>query len=502
MSRRLCIGVLGLTSGWKTILDQIGCWFEELHEVPEDSTSYSLLIINKSPSEKELHSIQLFISSGGAVLKTIKALDDYTPANKLTRIYNNDSPLFLTHLPYLDIYHQQSNDSLADLYDFENDFICSLKIAPDDQVTDRSYTRKRFFYKQGRHPDELVSKTSKHELTELVLSLIKELHFSQSLPFINKWHSPEVTPVFAFRIDSDYGDKTSIEKLYELGAQHEIPITWFLHVEAHEDWLSTFKDFEGQELALHGYEHGTSTSYEHVINNIELGLQKLIDEGIEPKGFCAPYGIWNSTLEEVLQKYSFEYTSEFTVGYDGLPFYLDSNSDTLPIQIPIHPICTGSLSRKRVCENEMTIYFEKVLESKLVRSFPVIFYHHPLQQGLAVWDTIFKKVNKLGLTKLSFLEYSGFWKERLLNKYEAYFDTSNQELSFSTESEGLIYQKSFDHNNFELISIDEASNIEILARESYQKLSHQPINELKELTSSTFQLLKTSILDWRNRKKL
>lgn len=502
MSRRLCIGILGLTPGWKTILDQIGCWYEEVHEVPNSPLSHSLLIINKTLSNDEQQSVEVFVSNRGAILKTEKASNIENHSTSLQRIYNDSSLPFLSHIPFLDIYHERKDATFADLISFEADCVYKLGISPDHLIQDNTYTRKRFFFKTGAHPDELANNITKHELTEFIHAILKEIHFRLSLPFANKWNSPEENPVFAFRIDSDYGDQDSINELYRIGKEYNIPITWFLHVEAHEEWLSFFEKFKEQEIALHGYEHGTSSSYEHVINNVETGLQKLRDEGLDPKGFCAPYAIWNATLEEVLKQFNFEYSSEFTIGYDGLPFYPDPLSENLPLQIPIHPICTGSLSRKRISESEMGQYFIRIMEHKLARHYPVLFYHHPLQPGSSIWSDIFKKVGELGLTKLSFIEYSEFWKKRLSAKFEVYFDEESGKTVFQSSSTDLIYQQSNNHKTFELIRVSDSGEVIETMNKSYNELSHPSLNELKELTSSKFQLLKTSILDWRNRKKL
>ncbi len=501
MSRRLCIGILGITKGWETILDQIGCWYEELDELPKDYTKYSLLIINKVLSDTENPSKELFLSSGGALLSTQRATKPGSGKGKRTRIYNHNTYNFLSHIPFLDIYFEKGNASFSDLLTFEYESSCELSLNPDDLIQDETYTRKRFFFKRGLHPDELASTINKHELTEFILAIIKELHFRQSLPFVCKWTSPKEDPIFAFRIDSDYGNEQAVKELYQIGKQHTIPITWFLHVEAHEEWLSVFKEFEGQEIALHGFEHGTSSSYEHVINNIERGLQKLRDEGFDPKGFCAPYAIWDSTMKEVLKQFHFEYSSEFTIGYDGLPFYPENTSGQLPLQIPLHPICTGSMSRKRISEAEMEQYFSKSLKRKLARHYPVVFYHHPLQSGTSLWNSIFEEVNELGLTKLSFLEYAIFWKKRISTSFEAFFEEASGEVTFRGSSD-LIYQQSNDHQAFNLIHIKDSDKVIKTSTKSFAEISHPTIEELKELTSSSFQLLKTSILDWRNRKKL
>ncbi len=513
--RHLCIGILELTPGWKSILDQIGVWYEEIEAFDNLLTSYSVIIINKPVSEEVEHKLHEFNDAGGSVFETPNgdtfSHARFTVTKKVKSIINNGNIPFLDHISFLDIYSEahlyngQTNfNGLIDFEKIEGGIVCNFGVNPDELIANNEYTRKRFFFKEGKHPDELVSRVSKKEMADLITSLLKELHFQQELPFVNKWISPKEQPVFAFRVDSDFGDKESIKTLHEIGKTNQIPITWFLHVQAHEDWLNVFHEFEGQEIALHGYEHSTSTSYEQVFNNIEKGLQLLKDAGFSPEGFCVPYGIWNKALAEVLHKFDFKYSSEFTVCYDGTPFYpIHYEKETDTLQVPIHPICTGSLNRKDASLKEMKEYFSEVLENKRNRHENIVLYHHPLQTGTEVWNEIFSKVNDLKLTKLSFKEYAFFWKKRISAQYSASIDTANNALSFSGELEDIFIQVSNSHTSFELIQANGDNEVKNSGEFKYhthaKKLTE---SEFKELKGSKLQLIKTSLLDWKNRIKL
>lgn len=513
--KNLCIGILELTPGWKSILDQIGVWYQQIDKLDDLLSSYSIIIINKPVSEEIEHLLHTFNDAGGSILETPNgdtfSHARFTVTKKVKSIVNNGNIPFLNHIPFLDIYSEaylyngQTNfDGLIDFEKIKEGIVCNLGINPDELFTNGEYIRKRFFFKKDKHPDELVSKVSKDILVDLITSLLKELHFQQGLPFVSKWISPKEQPVFAFRIDSDFGDRESITALSEIGKEHEIPMTWFLHVKAHEDWLSLFHEFEGQEISLHGYEHGTSTSYEHVFNNIEKGLQLLKDEGFEPEGFCVPYAIWNETLAEVLQKFDFKYSSEFTLGYDGFPFYpIHDEKESKTLQIPIHPICTGSLNRKSASFKEMKDYFVEVLIQKIGKRHNVVFYHHPLQPGTKLWNDIFSKVNELSLTKLSFSEYASFWQKRINTNFTASIETEDKTLSFSGELGDILIQVTNSHTSYELIKANHDNEItnsgKFKYHEAYSKLTE---SDIKELKGDKFQLIKTSLLDWKNRIKL
>ncbi|GAB5408758.1 MAG: hypothetical protein BalsKO_11230 [Balneolaceae bacterium] len=512
--KHLCIGIIELTTGWKIILDQIGAWYKEVDFDCELASNYSVIIINQSVSGDKEEQLLKYNDNGGSILESsngdLFSHARFTSKKKVKRLINTGTIPFLDHIPFLDVfgeaelYNGQDNfDGIIDFEKHEQGIVCNLGIEPGKLITDNSYSRKRFLFKQNMHPDELVSNVSKGTLIDLVLCVLKELHFQQRLPFVCKWTSPKEQPVFTFRVDSDYGDQKSVTKLQEVGNEHEVPITWFLHTEAHEDWLSLFKGFKDSEIALHGYEHGSSSSYEHVFNNIERGLQLLKDVRFNPKGFCAPYGIWNDALAEVLQKFEFEYTSEFSFGYDSNPLpSVHKNKELDSLQIPTHPICTGSLNRKKATVKEMKDYFLGVMDNKLARYQPIIFYHHPLQPGTALWNDVFNKVNELKLTKLSFSEYAEFWKQRLKSGFEASINPETKELVFKGTPENLLIQISQNHIAFELIKANEDQEIKSCGEFNYHTTSKPTKEEIEQLSSAKLQLLKTSILDWKNRKRL
>jgi len=512
--KNLCIGIIELTTGWKVILDQLGVWYKVVSFDNELASCYSVIIVNESLSIENEELLQKYNDAGGSVLETANgdlfSHARFTTKMKVKRILNTGSIPFLNHIPFLDIYGEavlyNSQDNFDGLIDFERHekgIVCNLGIEPGQLISDNSYSRKRFNFKKVMHPDELVSNVSKGALIDLVNCILKELHFQQQLPFVSKWTSPKEQPVFAFRIDSDFGDQDSVKALKNIGEEYEIPMSWFLHVEAHEDWLNLFKEFKIQEIALHGFDHVTSTSYEQTFDNIERGLQILKDAGFNPNGFCAPYAIWNDSLAEVLTKFEFEYTSEFTVGYDSHPFYpIHKDKEMGSLQIPIHPICTGSLNRKKVSLELMKEYFLGVMNNKIYRYEPVLFYHHPLQPGSEIWKDVFKKVNELNLTKLSFSDYSDFWKKRLGTKIEATINQETKELVFNGSTDGLLIQVSHTQSSFELIQVNEGQEFISTGEYEYTATIQPNKDEIEQLSVGKLQLLKTSILDWKNRRRI
>lgn len=512
MKQQLCIGILLLNEPWEAILTELGVCYKEVNFTKKLLQEYSVIIINKAPDPEERNHLHEFLKNGGSVVE-LKDARFFTHREHLSTTWvktvkNSSSYQAFHHIPLLDIHeevqvHQESRlfGGIIHFQVWKRGVIGFLGVNLPNLLYSNGYKRKLFYSEVGKNPDEIVSRVSKHELLEAFEAVLKELHFRRNLPYAKKWTSPTKHPVFCFRIDSDFGDSESIHNLYQILDKHQISGTWFLHVKAHEAWLDQFHSFENQELALHGYEHGTSGSVSKIRSNIQKGLNKLKAKDIRPSGFCAPYAIWNKALEVALTDFSFTYTSEFTFKYDGAPSR--SSTPNMPLQIPIHPICTGSLSRIRYQEAEMAAYFAHILEQKKGRFNPIIFYHHPLQPGLKVLDHVFELVNTYSLTKMTFNEYASFWKIRAAREFQVLFDLENRNahLEYSSDADQFI-QVSFSHDRFDLLKPGESVDAQKIAEFEYSNSYLPSIKEIKNLRKPSLRVMKTSLIDWKNRIRL
>ena len=512
MKKRLCIGIQLRTAAWEAVLEQLGVWFEEInYDATDLNLQYSVIILNKSPNRTQRKILKDYLDQKGSILEVGNSCvftdsRNITSTNEKT-IINDYRESFLSHISHVDVHSkvQLHNKSvlmggLLHIEEHENKNLAYLGADVGKLLQKTGYARKRFFSPKGGHPDEIVSRTSKHELTQILKATLKELHFRRSLPYIEKWTSPASNPVFCFRIDSDYGDKESIDKLYQTINRHKKSATWFLHVEAHEDWLNHFHKFENQEIALHGYEHGTSDSYKKISRNVQLGQQALEKANFNSTGFCAPYGIWNKALKKTLSESNFDYSSEFTFGYDGLP--LQPSDKDLPLQIPIHPICTGSLNRHQYSIEDMKGYFEHVFRSKLSRFEPALFYHHPMQTGLPAINHLMELSDFHKFKNLTFSQFSTFWKERCEFNFQAYLSEGRVLIENSTDPKKLI-QVSFNHKEFDLIATEEdVIDLTKTSKLKYMKPYLPDPDVVSQMRTRNLRLLKTSLLDWKNRVRL
>ncbi len=517
MKQRLCIGTYHPSFALNTVLDTIGVSHQECNEATLSKEFFSIIILEQlvvlSPSFQA--KIDAFIAKGGAVLEIstnpVFFQNKLNVTQKVDFLVNTNPHIGFDRISHIDVFSKcrlSKNESsyFNGLVDFEtksNGVISFIGLDLSKILEPKPHTRKRFYdYGIGIPPDEIVSPISRSEITRLIETALLELHTKLKLPLITKWTSPTKKPVFAFRIDSDYGTKSSLTEILELATARNLKLTWFLHVQAHKKWLDLFHEFDNQELALHCYEHGTSTSQKKITQDLDFALSLLSKSNIETSGFAAPYGIWNDDLKKAMLSYNFSYSSEFSTGYDGVPFELKLNETNKILQIPIHPICTGSLSRKRFSTGEMKTYFEEVIQAKVGIHEPVILYHHPLQPGLEVVEYIFDKAVELGLQNLTFLEFSEFWKKRNTLNFEAFLNEGKVEIQTVT-TEDFLFKVSTTHSDFDLINSSQTSfSISENPAFKYQSPSLPSHDEIEALHSNKLSLLKTSILDWKHRKTL
>ena len=435
---RLRIGIWGFQPGYEIILEQIGIPYEKVSENTNITLeNYSVIIIPEIIQASGKQVILEYLNTGGSVLlnarcwanlygkkfKQKKVQFLITDNNSiysslgLVDIYTSISFVDSRELVILDeglkIYHATIGKGFAIIFPFE---INSL-------ILDTQSIRKRFYAEGKELPSEIVARVSKGKLRKLVRISLEKLHHKRGLPFVHKWYFPDSSEnVFIFRLDTDFCSSHQANNMVEICRKNGISATWFLDTASKES-LQNYAEMKDQELALHCDRHLVFSDYNSNKKNLEIGRDKLNSTGIEMKGFAAPFGDWNPELAKVLDDLSLEYSSEFTLDYDDLPFYPFVNGKfTKVLQIPIHPISPGRLRRSHFSPKEMLNYYLRLIEEKLHLYEPTIIYHHPHHEYLDIFDQVFQSVNKSKVKKLTMHEYAKWWKMRTNTQPDLHFE--------------------------------------------------------------------------------
>lgn len=414
---------VGLTSAdpvWDTLLHQIGIAYKVIvPSGPEDpSSEYSVIIVNDDRSTSS-ESIDTYLQSGGAVLYTTDAVSMIRRRSTSTRNVISLPPrstALYTHADILDLDSSVSFFANNDLADAERAGSGTMYFLGIDLKRCFTYQKRRrnFYTPSGRMPNEIVSGRSKGSIRQLIFSLLNVMHHRRSLPFIHQWYFPgDERTIFTFRIDSDKGTQEQIEEIRSLSSKYSVPTAWFLDVKSHEPWLPYFSSFGSQEIGLHCYDHVMHRSADLNRDNFSKALTLLRSVGIHPKGITAPTGAWNAGYAESIRQLGFRYSSEFSYDYDDLPSFPILNGERFPIpQLPIHPVCIGSMLRARMDTGAMTEYFKKVINRNKRLSEPVCLYHHPTHRHNEVFQEVFEYIDSLSIAKLSYSDYAEWWRHR------------------------------------------------------------------------------------------
>ena len=185
-----------------------------------------------------------------------------------------------------------------------------------------------------------------------------------------------------FRFDHDEFVAADFQRTLEAIAGYEAMTTHFVCGATHENHTEALRKLAGLDVGSHGYRHHTYRTAAENRANIVRGIESLRGCGLEPRGFAAPHGRYNSGLAAALQSLEITHSSEFGLAYDELPFF-PAGSATL--QLPIHPFCLGialeasaddDATRARVVE-AATEHFLRAAAALHEARLPIFLYGHP-----------------------------------------------------------------------------------------------------------------------------
>lgn len=448
MNRSLALALLEYSPGWELLLEQIGAPFRVLHNIAGVSPEQvAVVIVNRHLWEEEVESLEAFVRDGGAVLDVGQLLPRLEAGKfrraKVRSVFADPQNGLLREYAPLDLYSRVRRreggelDGLLSIEERGKGIIASIGFDPGHLMLDCRAATKRFPSLAGRYPAERVSRISKGELEKLLRKIFIRLYAALGLPFIRKRSFPDdAASVLCFRIDSDYGSRQQIASLYDLARDTGTAMTWFLHVEAHNDWLDTFASFSGQEIALHCWRHRTFPERMENYANIADGLAALRSVGIKVEGFAAPNGIWNHGLGRAIDEHGFLYSSEFALAYDALPFRPILPRDRRvnerfynAVQVPIHPVSVGNLLRVGMDEAQMIDYYRGVTRRKTNAGDSLIFYHHPTHERWDVMEALLLEAKHSGARSITFADYARWWKTREEASIEAGFQDDRVTIS-------------------------------------------------------------------------
>jgi hypothetical protein len=447
---RLTVGILDENNGWSLLLNQIGVVWEILVNGNEIlPQNYSAVIVNRSPTPFEHKTLRAYLENGGALLSIngngCSIIGSSPTKVSITTIAPHELPTFTPH-DMIDVYSsgvKEKNfpaDSEIEASEWCSSgnlgkgFFISVPFDFGKAITDARSSRKNFYFTKERLPSEVVARVSKGALRKLLTDVLTFLHHKRNLPFAHKWFFPgEAQTMFTFRVDSDKGNREEVMALHEVSKRYDVATMWFLDTKSHQTWLSDFQNFGNQEVGIHCYDHRTYRSREKNFRNFAIAQMLFHGAGLTAFGAAAPYGTWNGAIAKTFEEAGMLFSSEFSFDYDDFPLFpLVDGTPSKVLQIPIHPICPGSLRRASYSREEMKSYFRAVIEKKIAEREIISLYHHPTHHYNDVIEFVFQLLQEHDVQNISYSAYAAWWKKRLSQSSSINYNHEKGTLSFSS----------------------------------------------------------------------
>jgi hypothetical protein len=459
------IGILGGQAGWHILLQQIGV----PHAVITDSLlpdEFAVAVMSDTVDDRESEMLRQYLALGGAVLCSVKV---YARIRQITAqighvdyLYPGHSSVFQS-LSIVDIYARcelawNANDLKTNRGSFSahvgthpDDLVIALPFDPAALVMDCRTAVKSFYSPERRLPFETVSRVSKGEIRALVLRGLELLHHRRGLPFVHLWNFPNgARSLFCLRIDTDNGTDEQLRGLSHVVNRNGISATWFVDAKNHAKSITSIAEMREQEFGVHCFNHETFPDYERNVQNIRRAQALLHESKHRLQGFAAPFGTWNDELGRAIVDCGFEYSSEFSYDYDNLPSVPQLQGRDGALQVPIHPICIGSLKRHGYNNEHMIRYFAGVIERKIAVQEPIMFYHHPRDMHLDVLEWLFQEMRYMKVPAKSMGAYASWWNLRAASIPEVQYANGKVRLH-GVRPDKSLYVHLTQHNGTEAI---------------------------------------------------
>jgi peptidoglycan/xylan/chitin deacetylase (PgdA/CDA1 family) len=272
---------------------------------------------------------------------------------------------------------------------------------------------------EGRN---LVERVSKYDQYAIRIDLISRLR-QKILAAGGLWAriSPYPYPyrsAFNFRADLDESYPEDLQRFAVARKPVDDCTTHFVSTAAYGHNRAVLDSLRGLDVQSHGHFHHVYPDLSSNSRNLARAHVLLCDAGFEPIGFAAPGGRWNQWLDAVLWSHRYCYSSDFSIGFDDLPYFPwlgDRFSNVL--QLPIHPVCEGLFIEAGLDDQEVIAsYFADVISERLSAGEPAFVYGHPerrLARMPRVLQSLHEAVKGHSLVwRVTLTEFARWWRWR------------------------------------------------------------------------------------------
>lgn len=310
---------------------------------------------------------------------------------------------------------------------------------------------------------------------------------NQSTPFIHASLYPTgYKNIFTFRVDSDGYTKESFTAVKNTSEEHDIPLTWFIDVSTHDMKAVESLKEHGHDIEPHCFYHFLHQKKAKSQKDYQKAIKALRDIGIQTNGIAAPYGHWNENIDVLYEELGIDFASDFSCSYESIPhFPISNNRISKTLQIPIHPVCFGTLMEAGFNHKEIRNYFHTYISHCYETELPINLYGHPLgrmDKHIDIFSDLLSKINSYtDIWCPTYTELNNWWRKRVQTNYDITYVSHNKVQVQSTNSDPSLALSIWISSD-EFTQIPMISGIYNLDTLTYRKI-RQAIPLIKETVS-------------------
>lgn len=286
--------------------------------------------------------------------------------------------------------------------------------------------------------DERVASIDKAEVADTLVWMLRRAFRAWGVPYIRPVRFPEgAASAFILRVDVDglFGDRT--RRLAEVASAHNIPISFYFNGELCDHIPGELADWtRDHEIGQHCYKHNVFDTMDENLQNLLEGAEWVRERlEVEPKGFVAPRGLWNCSLEEALVNMRYTFSSDFSLAFDLLPYRTRQGI----LQIPVHPfsperavVFAEERGLARPPASAIAAYYRTILLDQVQRNRLAHFYGHPEVLGAIAKEVLVPLFKEVAVTELPVMTISGmvsWWERREETRFSAEYYPEKRHLS-------------------------------------------------------------------------
>ncbi|MFO7651409.1 MAG: hypothetical protein R6X13_08760 [bacterium] len=434
--------MIALLSGqphWRSLLQQEGVPYGAIDAATAVETTAPVLVLDRRPVGPELKTLDRQLRAGRAVLAGSDSIPVLLGRSRSRRVYIRfiapDSSSQFSKLGLLDIdqWTHVPAGAQAGITDggYGAVFVGSIGNAPVailpfelEHLLSRTESATRHFHLvSGRSPAEAVSSVARGEVRRLIGNCLRGLLDRLGLPYVRLSPFPlGCRGLGALRVDTDEAIGAALDPMVDLARRLNLTFTWFINTSlmlgktALPDALTDGR----QDVQLHCYRHRAYSDYRRALSDIKTGLQYLAAADVRPSGYAAPYGEWSPGLQRAICDAGLDYSSEFGFAYDDLPVWpILGVDESRALQVPVHPICIGSLRRARATSEQMKQYYGELIQHRFARREPCLLYDHPASRQAGVLGTVLEDLRQTCGRWTTLTEYASWFRLRQRFAYTA-----------------------------------------------------------------------------------